>query len=95
MGFKTYDYECRLHGIFTELIHSEEDPDAIDCPECDERAERLLAAPVVLNNSLPDGTRRFAHIKERTKLQRAAHAAKHSGRFDDEKKIRTEMRKLK
>lgn len=71
--FKCFDFGCEACGHVAEAVILDlncEDPEAYVC-ECGELMSRLLAAPLVMNASFPDGTRRteFQLEKEANRIR--------------------------
>lgn len=67
-----YHYFCEACSQETEAHYklSETRPDTITCVHCQELAEYRIASPMVMNASLPDGSKRkgFQDLKEAARL---------------------------
>lgn len=95
MGWLSYDYECQACDTITNLIIDSKEKDIPQqCESCKGDMKRLLAAPRVMNNALPDGNGRFSELKESIKLQRARTEAKTAGDRITEKKLSKELKKV-
>lgn len=94
MGIKVIDALCNECHHKEEMIIDISDWDAEwTCPSCDTGImRRTISAPMVLNASFVDGTKRqgFDDMKEINKLRRAAADLPHSERGG----IKGEIRKL-
>jgi hypothetical protein len=67
----TYQFHCEECGHVTDqYFRYEERPTHVPCEICQQAAEYRIGAPLVMNASLPDGTKRkgFADLKEAAKL---------------------------
>jgi len=40
-----YEFECAAHGVFEKQRSISAASEPADCPECDEKARRILSAP--------------------------------------------------
>jgi putative FmdB family regulatory protein len=71
--YKTGTYYCEeCNAKFDELVEKEEYDTSKPqcCPTCGNTGcSRVVGAPLPLNNSFPDGTRRFTELKEVGKLR--------------------------
>lgn len=96
-SFKSQDYECdACGGRSIELVERGTEPQPLACElrECAGARLPVWGAPKVLNHTYPDGTRRFANIRASRELAKAVSTAKREGRRDDEKRLRSEKRKV-
>lgn len=96
MSYRSYDYKCSHCGDQRiELVLRTETPQAIDCGSCSASLSMhvQLSAPMVMNHALPDGTKRFAALKESRKLKKLKADLKRSGNRSQEKLVAAEIKK--
>ena len=96
MGYRYHDYQCEACG-YNDLVMLERDdnPEPQPCPRCEGMMLRIFGAPMVLNNSYRDGTKRFDHLREKQRLTKAKVEAETSGSWEEVKRIKREKDKLK
>ena len=98
MSYISLDFACSECGnIFNELIQRDQREGAVlDCPACltEATCSETVSAPTVMRAAYPDGTNRFAGLKESRRLTQAAAKAKKEGNFSEERRIKSERNKI-
>lgn len=94
---KVYMYRCAEHGLFDCLMEYEARNSPQSCPVCEVRSPRTWeqAGPMVMNAALPDGTRRFDHIRAKMQLTKERSAAKERGDWQKLEEVRSEIKTRK
>jgi hypothetical protein len=95
MSYRTYDYACRSCGWHDVQLHTKgEQPAEVVCEGCGAQAAYVFMAPNIMTVALPDGTKRFSDLKVQRFLKRAAAEAKADRNFAEEKRLKTELKKV-
>jgi len=96
LSYKSFNYQCDFCGIKTiELVDRTELPKPVSCLDCDGMLIPQLGAPMVMNASFPDGTKRFTTLKEQRKLKKLKTDLKKSGNRVQEKLVDKEIQRHK
>lgn len=96
-SYKSHGYKCGPcggHETIELVDRNEEPPATFPCEVCGEPAQLSVGATIMVA-ALPDGTKRWEHIKSRRVLEKAGKKALRQGKLDDAGRIGRELSKHK
>jgi putative FmdB family regulatory protein len=75
-----YIHECEPCGYtFTEIRPVAQFDKVTPCEKCGVESKRLIQSPMVMKESFPDGTKRFAKVREFRTIEREMKTEKDKG----------------
>lgn len=93
-GWFSAQYRCDECLITWDQVVPREERDSQECPYCAGGAIRLMGAPMVLQRSFPDGTKRFGKLRAENALDTALGESVARGDQISAKKIVAEKSRL-
>lgn len=87
------EYRCECGWGDIKINRRDSRPDSVECPECGQQAAKVFGC-AFMTAAYPDGTRRFASIREQRVLEKAKRKAWKSRDKAEGAKVASEIKKL-